>query len=76
MYNSRLNLFLGKLRSRWTKPFIVKNVFPNDVIEIENPKNGNIFKVNGQRLKQFLENFSQEESINLEDPIYQDLPRN
>ena len=53
------------------EPFIVKNVFPHDAIEIENPKNGNIFKVNGQRLKPFLENFSQEEeSINLEDPIY------
>ena len=76
-YNSRLHLFPRKLRSRWTGRFIVKNVFSHGAIEIENPKNGNIFKVNGQRLKPFLENFSQEEeSINLEDPIYQDLPRN
>ena len=45
--------------------------------KFENPKNGNIFKVNGQHLKPFLKNFSQEEeSINLEDPIYQDLPSN
>ena len=52
-------------------PFIVKNVFPHDAIEIENPKNGNIFKVNRQRLKPFLENFSQEEeSINLEESIF------
>ena len=77
LYNSRLHLFPEKLRSRWTGPFIVKNVFPHGAIEIENLKNGNIFKMNGQRLKPFLENFSQdEESINLEDSIYQDLPSN
>ena len=76
MYNSRLHSFPGKLRSRWTRPFIVKNIFPHGAIEIENPKNGNIFKVNGQCFKPFLENFSQEESVNLEDPIYQDLPSN
>ena len=61
------------------KIFLVchRNVFPHGAIEIENPKNDNIFKVNGQRLKPFLENFSQEEeSINLKDPIYQDLPSN
>ena len=70
LYNSRLHLFPGKLRSRWTRPFIVKNVFPYGAIEIENCKNDNIFKVNRQLLK----NFSQEEeSINLENPIYQDL---
>ena len=77
LYNSRLHLFPEKLRSRWTGPFIVKNVFPYGAIAIENLKNDNIFKVNGQRLKPFLENFSQdEESINLEDSIYQDLPSN
>ena len=54
-------MFPRKLRSRWTGRFIVKNVFSHGAIEIENPKNGNIFKVNGQRLKPFLENFSQEE---------------
>ena len=26
--NSRLHLFSGKLKSRWTRPFIVKTVFP------------------------------------------------
>ena len=77
LYNSMLHLFSRKLRSRWTGPFIVKNVFPHGAIKTENPKNGNIFKVNGQRLKPFLENFSQEqESINLEDLIYQDLSSN
>ena len=28
LYSSRLHLFSGKLRSRWTGPFIVKIVYP------------------------------------------------
>jgi hypothetical protein len=73
LYNSRLHLFPGKLRSRWTGPFIVKNVYPYGTVEIENPRNGNIFKVNGQLLKPFLENYIPEiESTPLEDPVYQD----
>ncbi|XP_074352771.1 uncharacterized protein LOC141691918 [Apium graveolens] len=70
LYNSRLHLFPGKLRSRWEEPYIVKVVFPYGAIEIENPKNGEIFKVNGQRLKLFLElpvDF-EEEIIHLIDP--------
>ena len=54
-YNSRLHLFLEKLRSRWTGPFMVKNIFSHGAIEIENPKNGNIFKVNGKCLKPSIE---------------------
>ena len=49
LYNSRLHLFPGKLRSRWSGPYIVRIVFPHGAIEIENPKNGDIFKVNGQK---------------------------
>lgn len=55
LYDSRLHLFPDKLKSRWTCPFIVKKIFPYGTIEIENPNNGNIFKVNGHRLKPFLE---------------------
>ena len=62
LYSSRLHIFLGKLRSRWTGPFIVKVVHPYGTVEIENPDNGKIFKVNGQRLKPFLENFDRQES--------------
>lgn len=73
IYNSRLYLFPGKLKSRWTGPFIVRTVYPYGTVEVENPKNGLIFKVNGQRLKPFLEHFTpEEESTTLEDPIYQD----
>ena len=40
--NSRLHLFPGKLRSRWTGPFIVLTIYPHDAIEIENPKNSDM----------------------------------
>ena len=75
MYSSRLHMFPGKLRSRWTGPFIVKVVYPYGAVEIENPDNGKTFKVNGQRLKPFLEHFDhQESSKGLVDPLYQDTP--
>jgi hypothetical protein len=71
LYNSRLHLFPGKLKSRWTGPFIIRTVFSHGAIEIEDPKNGNIFKVNGQRVKPFLElRSSKIEATLLEDPIY------
>ncbi|KAK4733857.1 hypothetical protein R3W88_008118 [Solanum pinnatisectum] len=41
-------LFPGKLKSKWTGPFIVTQVFPHGAVELEN-KEGTRFKVNGQR---------------------------
>jgi hypothetical protein len=71
LYNSHLHLFPGKLRSLWAGPFIVRSVFSHGAIEIEDPKNGSTFKVNGQRLKPFLELQSSEvETTLLEDPSY------
>jgi len=71
LYNSRLHLFPGKLRSRWSGPFIVKHVYPYGACDIENPKNDNVFKVNGHRLKVYFDNFSVEnDSIELSDPVY------
>jgi hypothetical protein len=46
-------------------------VFPHRAIEIEEPKNGNTFKVNGEKLKPLLELRSMEvEKTLLEDPSY------
>ena len=74
LYSSRLHIFPGKLCSRWTGSFIVKIVHPYDGVEIENPENGKRFKVNGQHLKPFLENFNRQESIEeLVDPVYRDV---
>jgi len=50
LYNSRLRLFLGKLKSKWSGPFRVTRVFSNGAIEVRG-KEGHAFKVNGQRLK-------------------------
>ncbi|XP_026420229.1 uncharacterized protein LOC113316225 [Papaver somniferum] len=75
LYNTRLHLFPGKLRSRWSGPFLVRIVFPHGAVEIENPanKNKNIFKVDGQRLKPFLEYLLPEvETMDLDDPVYVD----
>jgi hypothetical protein len=71
LYNYRFHLFPGKLKSQWTSPFIIRTMFSHWAIEIEDPKNGNTFKVNGQRVKPFLELRSLEvEATQLEDPIY------
>jgi hypothetical protein len=73
LYNSRLHKHPGKLRSRWDGPYIVKHVTEHGAIEVEDPRDGCTFKVNGQRLKPALERFVQEEeTIPLEDPIYRD----
>ncbi|KAK9034764.1 hypothetical protein V6N11_076821 [Hibiscus sabdariffa] len=44
-------LFPGKLKSRWSGPFIVHKVYPYGAVEIKKDEDVNIFKVNGQRLK-------------------------
>lgn len=42
---------LGKLKSRWSGPFILTKVFVSCVVEKQDPGNYNTFKVNNQRLK-------------------------
>nr|GEX44678.1 reverse transcriptase domain-containing protein [Tanacetum cinerariifolium] len=34
LFNSRLKIFLGKLKTRWTRPFIVTQVFPYGTFEL------------------------------------------
>ncbi|GKA48647.1 hypothetical protein Tco_0741605 [Tanacetum coccineum] len=52
LYNSRLKIYPGKLKSKWSGPNIVKMVYPHGAIEITD-KDGVNFKVNGQRLKKY-----------------------
>ncbi|XP_070013258.1 uncharacterized protein [Nicotiana sylvestris] len=54
LYNSRLQLFPGKLKSRWSGPFRVVEVFPSGAVEIASEKDSHIFRVNGQRLKLYI----------------------
>ncbi|PNX82690.1 hypothetical protein L195_g038723, partial [Trifolium pratense] len=52
LFNSRFKLFPGKLKSKWSGPFVVKEVFPHGAVEIfKSGEENQSFKVNGQRLK-------------------------
>ncbi|XP_074352556.1 uncharacterized protein LOC141691695 [Apium graveolens] len=53
LFNSHLRLFPGKLKSRWSGPFIVKTVFPHGAVEIFDKHLDQEFKVNVQRLKHY-----------------------
>jgi len=52
LFNSRMRLFPGKLKSRWSGPYSVTQVSPYGAIEITHPEKGT-FKVNGHRLKPY-----------------------
>ena len=54
-FNSRLKLFLRKLKSRWSGPFIVNKTFSFGAVELKG-KDGILFCVNGQRLKHYYDN--------------------
>ena len=60
LYNSRLKLFLRKLRSRWNGPYTVTAVTPLGAVTLR-INSGNEFKVNGQRLKHYLGGILNEE---------------
>ncbi|XP_070009069.1 uncharacterized protein LOC142162261 [Nicotiana tabacum] len=48
LFNSRLKLFPGKLKSKWSGPFKVVSVSPYNAIELESEDGTQTFKVNGQ----------------------------
>nr|GEZ16415.1 reverse transcriptase domain-containing protein [Tanacetum cinerariifolium] len=52
LYNSRLKIFSGKLKTRWSGPFTITCVFPYGTIKLSQP-NGPNFKVNGHRVKHY-----------------------
>ncbi|GJY36297.1 reverse transcriptase domain-containing protein [Tanacetum coccineum] len=52
LFNSRLKIFSGKLKSRWSRPFTVVQVFPYGTVELSQNSRPN-FKVNGHRLKHY-----------------------
>ncbi|GKB72765.1 reverse transcriptase domain-containing protein [Tanacetum coccineum] len=52
LFNSRLKIFSGKLKTRWSGPFTVTKVFPYGTVELSS-NSGLNFKVNGHRLKHY-----------------------
>nr|GEY13253.1 reverse transcriptase domain-containing protein [Tanacetum cinerariifolium] len=52
LFNSRLKIFLGKLKTCWSGPFTITHVFPYGIVELSQTDRPN-FKVNGHRLKHY-----------------------
>nr|GEY75699.1 reverse transcriptase domain-containing protein [Tanacetum cinerariifolium] len=52
LFNSRLKIFLGKLKTRWFGPFTITHVFPYGTVELSQTDEP-IFKVNGHRMKHY-----------------------
>ena len=53
LFNSKLKLFPGKLKSKWSGPYTVVSSTTIGVVTLRT-SNGEEFKVNGQRLKHYL----------------------
>ncbi|GJR74568.1 reverse transcriptase domain-containing protein [Tanacetum coccineum] len=52
LFNSRLKILSGKLKTRWSGPFTITKVFPYGTIELSQPDGLN-FKVNGHRVNHY-----------------------
>nr|GEZ47170.1 reverse transcriptase domain-containing protein [Tanacetum cinerariifolium] len=52
LFNSRLKIFLGKLKTRLSGPFTITKDFPYGTVELSQA-NGPNFKVNGHRVKHY-----------------------
>ena len=65
LYNSRLKLFSGKLKSRWSGPYTVVASTPLGVVTLKTESGGK-FKVNGKRLKHYLGGSMKEADPDLE----------
>nr|GEY12513.1 reverse transcriptase domain-containing protein [Tanacetum cinerariifolium] len=52
LFNSRLKIFSGKLKTYWSGPFTIAKVFPYGLVELSQA-NGPSFKVNGHRVKHY-----------------------
>nr|XP_009790869.1 PREDICTED: uncharacterized protein LOC104238251 [Nicotiana sylvestris] len=53
LFNSRLKLFPGKLKSRWSGTFVVVSVKPHGAMELRDMSSTGTFLVNGQRIKHY-----------------------
>ena len=53
LYNLRLRLFSGKLKSRWSGPYTVIEVTPFGAVTLKS-NSGNAFNVNDQIMKNYL----------------------
>lgn len=52
LFNSRLNLFAGKLKSKWLGPFVVSSEYPSRSIKLEKHEKKR-FVMNRKRLNHY-----------------------
>ncbi|CAN6685184.1 unnamed protein product [Malus baccata var. baccata] len=71
LFNSRLKVFPGKLKSCWNGPYRVVRVHLHGAVDIQNMQTGFVFKVNGHRLKLYKESPYDlaKDSITLKEPV-------
>ena len=69
VYDSKLHIFPGKLKSRWIGHFTIHKVYPNGPVELLNSNERQTFQVNGHRLKPYAVPFrSDKEELTLLEP--------
>lgn len=66
LFNSRLRMFPGKLKSKWSGPFEIVSVTPIGALDLKNKKN-EVFRVNGNRVKHYLDKVEYRSFTSLED---------
>ena len=64
LFNSRLRLFLGKLKSKWSGPYTVVSSTTFGAVTLRTDAREE-FKVNGQRLKHYLNREKEKEELQL-----------
>ena len=64
LFNSRLRLFPGKLKSKWSGPYTVVSSTTFGAVTLRTDA-GEEFKVNGQRLKNYLSREKEKEELQL-----------
>ncbi|XP_015948981.1 uncharacterized protein LOC107473903 [Arachis duranensis] len=66
LFNSRLKIFPGKLRSRRTGPYTITKVSPHGYVELLDEASKQTFSANGHRVKHYFGGpWSKEESVQL-----------
>nr|GEX61907.1 reverse transcriptase domain-containing protein [Tanacetum cinerariifolium] len=70
LFNSRLKIFSGKLKSRWSGPFTISEIYPYGTAKLTH-SDGSNFKVNCHRLKHYYGG----DTSPLEIPDFQTFPK-
>ena len=70
LYDSKLHLFPGKLKSRWSGSFTIQEVYLNGSVVLLNSKDNMVLKVNGKTLK----SYAAQHSVDKEEIPFLDPP--